>query len=136
MLDTVMVLWARGRYGRFLQTLAAFLLLFAGICVLLLLVTASGVKWPGLAVTAVPPMASVTVGAASARTAARAIVPIILQNPTPQATYPPMQQPTMQATNPPWTGAKRPQRRGSSAGARPMATPAPLPTPDDQAFFP
>jgi hypothetical protein len=78
-----MVLWTRGIYGRFLQTLAAFLLLFLGICVLLFLVTASGVRWPGLAVTAAPPAAS---GAASTPTPASEIVPVILQNPTPGTT--------------------------------------------------
>lgn len=55
MLDTFMVLWTRGLCSRFLQTLATFLCLFIGICVMLFLITASGVKWPGLAVTVTPP---------------------------------------------------------------------------------
>ncbi len=117
MLDTLMVLWTRSIYGRFLQTLAAFLLLFIGICVLLFLVTASGVRWPGLAVTAAPPTGS---GAGSALTPASNLVPIILQNPTPEATH--VHQP----------GAKRTSRR------RHIGAPAPVvsPTPDDLSLFP
>src|SRR5579883_1302969 len=83
MLDTLMVLWTRGIYGRFLQALAVFLLLFLGICVLIALVMASGVRWPGLAVTAAPPADS---AAASTPTLAGEIVPVTLQNPTPEGT--------------------------------------------------
>lgn len=114
MLDTVMVLWMRSRYGRFLQTLAAFFLLFTGICALILLVMASGVKWPGLAVTAGPPIFSATAGTAAGLTPA--IVPVIVQNPTPQATNRP-------------GGVRR-------AGTRPGSAPVLFPPPDGPALFP
>src|SRR5579883_3485502 len=117
MLDTLMVLWTRGIYGRFLQTLAAFLLLFLGICVLLFLITASGVRWPGLAVTAAPPP---TAGSASTPTPASEIVPVILQNPTPEATR------THQ------TGAKHTDRRRHAGFPSLVASP----TLEDQALFP
>jgi hypothetical protein len=117
MLDTLMVLWTRGIYGRFLQTLAAFLLLFLGICALLFLVTTSGVRWPGLAVTAAPP---VTSGAASAVTPASNLVPVILQNPTPGTTH--MHQ----------AGAKHTDRHRHPGIPTLIASP----TPGDQSLFP
>jgi hypothetical protein len=90
MLDTFMVLWTRGICSRFLQTLATFLCLFIGICVLLFLVTASGVKWSGLAVT-VPPPGSATPQATFTPASVPYTLPIILQNPTvlPSAKRPP-----------------------------------------------
>src|SRR5258708_11760020 len=94
MLDTFMVLWTRGICSRFLQTLATFLCLFIGICVLLFLVTASGVKWSGLAVTVTPPGSSsppATPQATFTPASGPYILPIILQNPTvlPSAKRPP-----------------------------------------------
>lgn len=124
MLDTVMVLWTRGRCGRFLQTLAAFFLLFLGICALILLVTASGVKWPGLAVTAAPPIASVTASAPATLTPARQIVPLILQNPTPRATRLPH---------------SKSKRSGRRLYQRVRPTPVPVMeqvTPGDETLFP
>jgi hypothetical protein len=123
MLDTLMVLWTRGKCGRFVQTLAAFLLLFLGICALLLLVTASGVKWPGLAVTAAPPIASVTAGATATATPASHIVPLILQNPTPRATNLPR-------------GATKRAEHHRYQKARLTPTPVMHATPGDQAIFP
>ncbi len=85
MIDTLMVLWTRGACGRFLRALVVFLLLFTAICVLLFLVTASGVKWPGLAVTVSSPGASsISTAAQPTPTATPSAysVPIILQNPT------------------------------------------------------
>lgn len=86
MIDTLMVLWTRGICNRFLQTLATFLCLFTAICVLLFLVTASGVKWPGLAVSVTPATTASPPAAAPTATPAPAYLglPPILQNPTPR----------------------------------------------------
>lgn len=86
MLDTLMVLWTRGICNRFLQTLATFLCLFTAICVLLFLVTASGVKWPGLAVSVTPATTTSTPAVSPTATPAPAYLglPPILQNPTPR----------------------------------------------------
>lgn len=87
MVDTLMVLWTRGICNRFLQTLATFLCLFTAICVLIFLVTASGVKWQGLAVTVAPAgtsSAQATSRSTSAPVSASLKLPPILQNPTVQ----------------------------------------------------
>lgn len=86
MLDTLMVLWTRGICNRLLQTLATFLCLFTAICVLLFLVTASGVKWPGLAVSVTPATTASTPAVSPTATPAPAHLglPPILQNPTPR----------------------------------------------------
>ena len=110
-----MVLWTRSIYGRFLQTLAVFLLLFLGICVLLFLLIASGVRWPGLAITAAPPASS-----GAALTPASNVVPVIMQNPTPG---------TMHRHQ---TGVKYTAHHRHTG----IPTPAVSPTPDDQALFP
>ncbi len=88
MIDTVMVLWTSGLWKSFLRNTGTFLLLFTGICVLLLLITTSGSRWPGLAVTVAQSSSSAapaTVQPAPAPTAAPTatpyIIPIILQNP-------------------------------------------------------
>lgn len=89
MLDTLMVLWTRGICNRLMQTLATFLCLFTAICVLLFLVTASGVKWPGLAVSVTPATTASTPAASPTATPAPTApaylgLPPILQNPTPR----------------------------------------------------
>lgn len=91
MIDTLMVLWTRGICNRILQTLATFLCLFTGICVLLFLVTASGVKWQGLAVSVTPAGTSSTPAAPQATATplpAYFNLPPILQNPTVQPRRP------------------------------------------------
>ncbi len=123
MLDTLMVLWTRRIDRRFLQTFLTFLLLFVSICVMLFLVTASGVRWPGLAITsALPGAASSTT---SAVTPARAIVPIIMQNPTPKAQ--PAATPTSHPAHP---------RSTAPASNWAPAHPTPTPTPDYPSFLP
>lgn len=127
MVDTLMVLWTRGIRNRFLQAVITFLLLFASICVMLFLVTASGVRLPGLAVTATLPAAASPT--ATPRPVPGDIVPIILQNP-----MPPVASPTFSTENRGWN------RYTSSAPAvtRPPDTPTPtaIPTPDEPSFFP
>jgi hypothetical protein len=134
MIDTIMVLWTSGLWKSFLRNTGSFLLLFTGICALLLLVTTSGSRWPGLAVTVARPgsfATSTTVQPAPAPTAAPTaityIVPIIPQNPIlPNAhisrsdykrsshhhapIYTPPAQPTQAAvpTSPPDTGFQNP----------------------------
>src|SRR5487761_503340 len=88
MIDTIMVLWTSGLWKSFLRNTGSFLLLFTGICVLLLLITTSGSRWPGLAVTvaqssssAAPTTVQPTPAPTAAPTSVPYIVPIILQNP-------------------------------------------------------
>ena len=134
MIDTIMVLWTSGLWKSFLRNTGSFLLLFTGICVLLLLITTSGSRWPGLAVTvaqssssAAPTTVQPTPAPTAAPTSVPYIVPIILQNPilpdfhssrsdhkhsshhhTP--IYIPPTQPTQPAasTTPPLTGSQDP----------------------------
>lgn len=126
MLDTLMVLWTKGICSRFLQTFLTFLLLFVSICVMLFLITASGVRWPGLAITSALPGAAAS-PAMSTITPARAVVPIIMQNPTPRAT--PAATPTSHPEHP---RSATPAPASTWAPARPT----PTPTPDYQSFFP
>lgn len=81
-----MVLWTRGICTRFVRPLMTFLLLCAGICLLLFFITTSHIRWPGLAFTTLS-QASET--SASSHTVAPAFptprafsIPVILQNPT------------------------------------------------------
>lgn len=143
MIDTLMVLWTRGLFSRFLRAFFTFLMLFAGICVMLFLVTASGVRLPGLAVTIAPPdLASSSAGARPTSTPVLApyTIPIILQNPkvpraaqaptllqTPEAAYPLQRSPRRPGGN------HRPVPTPTQTGE---STPAPfpivIPTPDGQ----
>ena len=125
MIDTLMVLWTRGMYSRFWQTLTTFLLLFVGICVLLSLMITSGVHWPGLAGNVVPSGATPT--ATTPRTmltttSGASILPIILQNPTAEPAIP---TPYAVPTHPPQ------YRPGHARGhhSAPIATPAATKTP-------
>ncbi|HEY1353191.1 MAG TPA: hypothetical protein VGF67_26560 [Ktedonobacteraceae bacterium] len=128
-----MVLWTRRRYSRFLQALAVFLLLFLGICALLLLVMASGIRWPGLAVTAVPSVVSQVPGVPATLTPA--MVPVIVQNPAPQV--PTLPQHSVRHLEHHRSPVARP-----TPLLTPPATPAPTPTsvlfpaPIDQELFP
>ena len=94
MIDTLMVLWTSGTWKSFLRSLGMFLLLFTGVCVLLLLVVTSGSRWSGLAATVAQSHASAPSNAEAATPNARSvpaptavptttpyIIPVILQNP-------------------------------------------------------
>ncbi len=100
MIDTVMVVWTSGLWKHLLRATGTFLLLFMCICILSFLITTSGSRWSGLAITVTragssaqsdgPTQSSAstapaTVQAAPAPTArpiaAPYIAPLILQNP-------------------------------------------------------
>ena len=87
MIDTLMVVWTSGLWKQFLRSTCTFLLLFGCICILSFLITTSGNKWSGLAVS-VPQASPAQPSAAQPAPAPTAhptsipyIVPIILQNP-------------------------------------------------------
>ncbi|MEO7018707.1 MAG: hypothetical protein ABI234_00965 [Ktedonobacteraceae bacterium] len=81
MLDTLMVLCMKGSRRPVLRALIMFLVLCAGICTLLLLITISGVKWPGVVATA-SSVQGASHGPVAAPTPIDSAIPIILQNPS------------------------------------------------------
>lgn len=90
MIDTLMVLWSRGIFTRFMAIFCSFLFFIAGTCLALFLIINSGIKWPGLAFTGIPanapnPLASRSLPAAP-QAATDITIPEILHNPTPAAT--------------------------------------------------
>lgn len=125
MIDTLMVLWTKGLFTRFVRAFFTFLMLFVGICVMLFLVTASGVRLPGLAVTVAPPVQnSTSTGALPPATSHHVsfTVPIILQNPVVPKRAP---APTLLQT----PGATYPIQRATRRPRLPTPTPMPAPTP-------
>lgn len=94
MLDTLMVLWTRGIFTRFMRVTVSLLLLFMALGVVLLLATTSGIKLPGLAFNALPsdsapPMTRHPAVATPTTTGEAALgIPVILHNPTPTLAVP------------------------------------------------
>ncbi|MGH2481266.1 MAG: hypothetical protein ACRDHW_16555, partial [Ktedonobacteraceae bacterium] len=80
MLDTLMVLFIRSARSPLGRVLIALLFVCAGIGALLLLITLSGVKWPGIAATA-SSVPDTSHGPVFAPTPIDPSIPIILQNP-------------------------------------------------------
>lgn len=83
-----MILLTKGLRTPILRALIAFLFLFAGTCTLLLLLTISGVRWPGMAATATSSSDSTLMAnavlseeAASPTRLSQNLVPIILNSP-------------------------------------------------------
>jgi hypothetical protein len=87
MLDTLMVLWTKGIYNRFLRLLCAGTLLCSVVGLLLFFMLFSGGKWPGRAATSTP----ATPGSTPTYVASLSSMPVILQNPrVPTATPTPV----------------------------------------------
>ncbi len=85
-----MVLWTRGICMRFLRVSLAFLLPIAALGLLLFIITANHIQWPGLAFTASVPEVPAAVARVSQAPASvpsshapAQSIPFILKNPTP-----------------------------------------------------
>jgi hypothetical protein len=90
MIDTLMVLWTKGICTRFLRVSLTALLPLAALSLLLFILTANHIQWPGLAFTASVPAAPAAVAKTSQAPAnvsqaspSEPSIPFILKNPTP-----------------------------------------------------
>jgi hypothetical protein len=107
MIDTLMVLWTSGTWKRLLRTVCTILILFTCIFLGTYLITASGGRWSGLAITVEQPGVTPAVGKSLSvptviATTAPYVAPVILQNPIPTevATPTPVSQSSSEQSTP------------------------------------